>query len=93
MLGYQVRHVYHNTALGKNQAIRNLQFALEDNKPWYLSCAWKHQNRAAGTFNQWVLRDTFDDACHAIRFASHEIKFFQINATEVEDDFKLPFMH
>jgi hypothetical protein len=83
-----MRHIYPNTNLGKAQAIRNLQWAIEDKEPWYMSCHYTTEvgNADICHFNNWILLATFDLACLAIKRATREIIFYQFNDTPLVND-------
>lgn len=82
---YRARHVYPNTMEGKKKAIRNLQWALEDRCTWYMNCPYTTElgNADICNYANWIVRDTFDLACLAIKRATKEIRFYQFDDTEV----------
>lgn len=78
---YKTRHVYPNTDLGKARAIQNLQWAVQDKDPWYMSCKYTTQigNADICAFNNWLLINTFDLAVLAIKRATQDIIFYQFD--------------
>ena len=78
---YKARHIYPNTNLGKRQAIHNLQWAIEDKHPWYMNCKYTTEigNADICVFANWVLLQSFDLACLAIKRSTQEIKFYQFD--------------
>lgn len=78
------RYVYSNDLEGKRRAISNLQFALEDKNLWYMNTKFKPNETAIvkGKFANWITRDTFDQACKAIKYALEPISFYQFDDIE-----------
>lgn len=77
--------MFDNTLEGKKRAIRHLQYALEDPRLWYLNCPYRTAGLEIGDFNNWLILDTFDFACFAIKNATREIIFYQMDATTLSD--------
>lgn len=82
---YNARVIFENTLEGKKRAIRQLQYAVEDSRAWYLNCPYRTIGLEIGNFNNWLILDTFDMACFAIKNASRDIIFYQMDATPLSD--------
>lgn len=80
---YKSRCIYLNDDVGKRRALENLEFALTDPEPWFLSIA---QRTAVDVkFSNWVVKDSYEEAKFCIKLASKEIMFYQL-ANEVDDN-------
>ena len=82
---YQARVMFDNTLEGKKRAIKHLQYTLEDSRPWYLNCPYRTAGMEIGDFNNWLILDTFDMACFAIKNATRDIIFYQMEPTVLSD--------
>jgi hypothetical protein len=85
----KTRIIYSNDLVGRRKAIANLQFALEDSKPWFLNVKYRPNNTAIvkHSFATWITKDTFDKACKAIFNALEPIYFYQFSDMEEMDKF------
>lgn len=82
---YNARVIFENTLEGKKRAIRHLQYAVEDPRAWYLNCPYRTAGLEIGAFNNWLIIDTFDMACFAIKNASRDIIFYQMDPPSISD--------
>lgn len=78
---YKTRLVYPNTQVGKQRALDNLEFAIADKGPWFLSIPQRTPGDVK--FSNWVLQDTLEEAKFCIKLASKDIWFYQMDAEEV----------
>jgi hypothetical protein len=81
--------VYGTTRAERQKAIQNLQFALEDRRPWFMNTKFKPNATALakGKFANWITKENFDQACKAIFNATDPIYFYQFtDMPEVSDE-------
>ena len=84
----KIRYVYGTTIEDRRRAIKNLQFALEDQYMWYM-CTKYRPNKTAiakGKFSAWITRENFNLACKAIINAMDPVYFYQFEKDGLELD-------
>lgn len=79
---YKVRHIFNNDNIGKKRSLDCLEFALQDNEPWFLCIAQKDSCQVK--FSNWVIKENAEEAKFCIQLASKEICFYQMT-NEVDD--------
>jgi hypothetical protein len=87
----KVRYDYSPGLKDRRKAIANLQFALEDKRPWFM-CTKYRPNKTAiakGKFSNWITKDNFDLACKAIFNATDVIYFYQFEDMVELDEQKI----
>jgi hypothetical protein len=75
------KEIYSSSKQGKRLALEHLHFALESDRPWYLSCRCYTEtgHAAVGYFSNWIHKSNLQEAISAINRASHDIRFYLFN--------------